>query len=482
MKTDLHWSYVGFKDHHGIAVPLASLRTMKSCGIGEFFDLLPLIDWVSSVGFDTIELLPVLDSGEDPSPYNPLSSCALNPVHLSLAALPNAADLGLFQELSKLNRTSYLDVRRRKMDWLYNYFLKNPDPPDSNFVQKHPWLPFYAKHLQGLYGYPEEFTFFLQAHCYDQLSSVKKRATKKGVFLKGDFPVLVSPASAEVKEYPALFYPHLRAGAPPDYYNPLGQMWGFPPMNFEELRRSDFAYWRRRLKAAEPLFHLYRIDHVVGLFRIWVIPEDKLPHEGYFLPPDPARWEEQGKAILDALLDASPLLPMAEDLGTIPDLVYSTLREYGICGTKVVRWERRWKGDKSFIPFDEYERLSLTCVSTADAPPLRQWWKEYPDEAKAMADFKRWTYHPDLGEDEHLALLTDSHRTTSLFHVNPLQEYLTLFPELSWPNIADERINIPGTLIATNWTYRFRPTIEEMIAHEPLARVMRSLSRIFIPL
>jgi 4-alpha-glucanotransferase len=496
VKTAAQWAPIGLKPHHGIALPLSALHSKKSCGIGEFHDLIPLIDWCHSIGFDTIQLLPLNDTGADPSPYNPISSCALDPIYLSLADLPGGDSLAPFQPFLQEQRLNFQAIKAQKITWLTRYFnahfltLVSTDDY-QNFLRSHPWLSTYAlfKAYKDRYdGKPwkdwplrlpdpdqdlrpaTDFHTFLQYLCFTQMARVRAHATKQGVFLMGDVPILPSPDSADVWGYKELFDLSLQAGAPPDYYNPLGQKWGFPLYDWETMRHTHFAWWKQRLHTLEELYHIYRLDHVVGYFRIWAIPDDQKASEGHFVPQDPSIWPDHGREILSTFIDASSLLPIAEDLGTIPKEVPPILKELGICSTKVLRWERNWKGDKSFIPYDQYEPLSITTVSTLDSDTLTLWWKKYPEEAAAFARFKHWAYQPELTHDQRLAILYDSHHTPSLFHINLLQETLALFPELIWPNPEDERINIPGSILPKNWTYRFRPSLEEILNHREMAR------------
>lgn len=468
-----------------------------------------MIDWCKSVGFDVLQLLPLNDTGGDPSPYNPLSSCALDPVYLSLADLPDAgamaAELDSFHPLSRMARVAPLEAKRQKLAWLYSYFERTfPSLSQQSiylrFLEKNRWLPVYAlfKAIKDEYGgkrwtdWPQEyrsfrenllrekrksadFHFFLQFHCFSQMEKVKAYASSHAVFLKGDVPILLSPDSADVWAEPHLFRLDLAAGAPPDYYNRLGQKWGFPLFDWEAMAAENYSWWKTRLATSESLFHIYRIDHVVGFFRIWGIPEGKKPSEGSFYPADATLWASHGREILSMMIGASSLLPMAEDLGTIPREVYPVLRELGICSTKVLRWQRRWDSDKSYIPYSEYDPLSLTTLSTPDSDTLQVWWKKFPDEAIPFAHFKGWPYRPDLLQEQRLAILRDAHHTPSYFHINLLQEYLALFPDLVHPNPEDERINVPGTLLPTNWTYRYRPSVEEILSHQPLAETIRSI-------
>ncbi|HSX13049.1 MAG TPA: 4-alpha-glucanotransferase [Chlamydiales bacterium] len=448
MKTDIHWKTIGLTSHHGIALPLSALHTKNSHGIGEFLDLIPLIDFCKEIGFDTIQLLPINESGYDQSPYTILSSTALNPIYISIS------ELGIFDpELKKLTltkRVEYAKVRQRKLALLKDYYDKN---------KTH-----------------ENFEAFLQALCFSQMEYVRAYAEKNHCFLKGDIPILLSSNSEDIKKYPSLFNDELVAGAPPDMYNKNGQKWGFPIMNWEKMREKHFAWWIHRLTIASHLYHIYRIDHVVGLFRIWAIPKDKEAKDGFFIPEDTNLWEKQGREILEMMLHASQILPIAEDLGIVPPEVRKILKEYGICGTKVMRWERKYSHHPiEYIPFEEYEPYSLTTVSTHDSETLQQWWKNNPAEAKPFAELKQWTYQPDLTIEQRFDLLHDAHHTPSYFHINLLQEYLAIFPELVSENPDDERINIPGEVLPTNWSYRFRPSIEQMQKHPQLISSMQKI-------
>lgn len=503
MKAAAHWEKIGLKPHHGIAIPLSSLHTKQSSGIGEFLDLIPLIDFCKSIHFDTIQLLPINDTDTDQSPYNAISSCALDPVYISLASLPDAGnlleELPSFQEFNQLERVMIFEVKQKKIAWLYRYFqLVFPTVSKENAYQDfihdhHQWLTPYVqfKSLKTEYKgthwryWPigafhttpadADFYSFLQFLCFSQIEKVRAYATEHGCFLQGDVPILLSSDSADVWADQHLFLLDLSAGAPPDYYNQMGQKWGFPLFNWDAMRKEQFAWWKQRLSVIGKLYHIYRVDHVVGFFRIWAIPQNLEATEGHFIPQDPSLWESQGREFLLMMLEATPLLPIGEDLGTIPKEVGPVLKELGICGTKVIRWERRWNEGKEFIPLNEYEPLSVTTISTSDSDTLAMWWEKCPEESRLYAEGKKWPYHEKLSQQERFSLLRDAHHSTSYFHINLLQEYLALFPELISSNPEDERINIPGTILPTNWTYRCRPSIEEMSAHASLTEMMKQL-------
>jgi len=412
--------------------------------------------------------------------------------------------------LSELPYVDYKTVLNMKIQWLRSYFEEVGESGEcQNFMQLYPWVEGYAlfKVLQGqfpgkecrlwppaflsmrpseykrlLEHFKRETLFFvwLQHLCYSQWAEVKNYAVKKDVLLMGDLPILISRHSADSWLHGDLFDFHLHAGAPPDMYIQEGQDWGFPLIRWDEMKKDGYAWWKERLRFATPLYDLYRIDHVVGLFRIWGILPGKPPREGRFFPEDPALWEEIGKEVLSIMLEASPLLPVAEDLGTVPDIARVVLNQLSIATTKVMRWERYWDKDGSFIPYELYPYLSLTTVSTHDSETLALWWEKRAEEAKVFASEKGWVYTACLSSQKRFEILRDSHLTGSLLHINLFQEYLALFPELIWPIAEKERINIPGTQLSTNWSYKFRLPLEKIIAHSGLRSAMGQLFLLFV--
>lgn len=511
------WKKVGIFPHHGIDLPLSALHSKKSCGIGEFLDLLPLIEWCKSLSLDVIQLLPLNDSGNDPSPYNALSSCALNPMFLSLHALPYLEEcpdlqkkLEPMRELTRSQRIPYHEVKVQKLYWLRLYFLQigsrllKTEGFQKFVADNQSWVlpygvfkilkdlleqslwqywPDELKHLtkkrfdELVEYYWEEICFYLvlQYLSFLQLGEIKDHATRFGVQIKGDIPILVSGDSVDVWYHQEFFDLTLAAGAPPDTYSPVQQYWGFPLYRWDTKKKSQYSWWKQRLTAANHFFDLYRLDHVVGLFRIWAIPIGHPTTAGKFVPEDESLWIPQGKEILEMMVSSFPMLPIAEDLGQVPAAVKECLEQFGIAGTRVMRWQRSWQEGGRFIPFGEYPELSMTCVSTHDSETLALWWQDYPKEARAFASFKGWEYSPELSQEQRKEILFDSHHTSSLFHINLLQEYLALFPDLVWAKPEDERINIPGKILPTNWTYRFRPSVEELVAHEGLQQEMREI-------
>lgn len=514
-KSALQWQIIGTRSHTGICLPLSALHTAKSGGIGEFLDLIPLMDWCLELKMDLIQLLPLQDTGFETSPYNAVSSCALHPIYLSLYALPHLEDPSLkekIKELEQLNsseRVDFTTVLSHKMNLFALYFEKYGShiiecEKFHLFIKENPWIKPYAlfkvfqhqmdgasffswpdelkypsaqKYKELLSTYAKDMSFYLalQYLCYEQLREVKEQADAKKILLKGDIPLLINPNSADVWFHPEFFNLDLSIGAPPDIYCKEGQNWGFPGLHWMAMKKEGFSWWKNRLSYASNFYHLYRIDHAVGIFRLWAIPQGKNAPEGSFVPADENLWGPHGSEILDTFLQVSSMLPIAEDLGVVPRIVRPILAEFGIPGTKVMRWERNWDGDHTFTSPLKYPKLSLTCISTHDSPTLEQWWRDYPEESAVYAKQKGWAYHPKITQDQRKTILEESNSSASLFHISLLSEYLALVPDFVFPNPNHERINVPGTTLATNWTYKFRKSLEEMASSELLKEAIQSV-------
>jgi 4-alpha-glucanotransferase len=455
------------------------------------------------------------DTGNESSPYCAISANALNPIYLGLIRLKGISDypdlqkqISELQTLDKQQRIDYSAVRNLKEKLLKDYFQTQQASLPSlaeyqRFKTFNPWVFGYAlfkalkikRNWQSWEKWPipikdpdlnqieidpqlreeTELHIFVQYLCFQQMEEVKQFATTNQVFLKGDIPILINKESADVWLNRKLFLMQYEAGAPPDMYAKKGQKWGFPLYDWSAMQNEFYQWWIERLQVASLFYHIYRIDHIVGFYRIWGIPKGLKPAEGHFIPEDVSAWIPQGNAIMRMMLNNCPMLPIGEDLGTIPPEVRVHLRDLGICGTKVMRWERRWLKDKGFINPLDYESESMTTVSTHDSETLQQWWEKHPDEARLFCQSLGWKYTPDLSDNIRLNILKISHNSNSLFHINLLQEYLALVPGMTWPKVEDERINIPGTVSETNWTYRFKPSVEEIVGNEPLKLVMKKV-------
>ena len=314
----------------GTAIPVFSLRTEDDFGVGEFYDLKKMVDWAAATGQSILQLLPINDTTmlhtwEDSYPYNPNSTFALHPQFLHLPAAGVKVDdeyKALQAELNALEQIDYERVNNAKLELLHKAFDKtfkklSATKAYQTFVDKNAhWLIPYAAFcvLRDINGTPDfsqwkgyakyskkkvaafceehkaeiDFWCFVQYHLDLQLSEVCKYAHSKGVIFKGDLPIGISRTSVDAWLYPELFHMNSQAGAPPDAFSADGQNWGFPTYNWEKMAEDDYAWWKSRLAKMSEYFDAFRIDHILGFFRIWEIPLwTKSGLNGYFNPALP---------------------------------------------------------------------------------------------------------------------------------------------------------------------------------------------------
>lgn len=314
----------------GTAIPVFALRSEDDFGVGEFYDLKKMVDWAASTGQSFLQLLPINDTTmlhtwEDSYPYNPNSTFALHPQFLNLPAVGVKVDeayKALQAELNALDQIDYERVNNTKLELLRNAFEKTFKKLSATkgyqaFVDKNAhWLLPYAAFcvLRDMNGTPDfsqwkgyakynkkkiaafceenktdiDFWCFVQYHLDLQLSEVCAYAHSRGVVFKGDLPIGISRTSVDAWLYPELFHMDSQAGAPPDAFSADGQNWGFPTYNWEKMAEDDFAWWKSRLAKMSEYFDAFRIDHILGFFRIWEIPLwTKSGLNGYFNPALP---------------------------------------------------------------------------------------------------------------------------------------------------------------------------------------------------
>ena len=272
----------------GVAVPVFSLRSEHSYGVGDFGDLKLLVDWAVLTGMRVIQLLPVNDTTvshhwQDSYPYNIISVFALHPHYIDLEAagtLKSKQVMTQFrrrqQELNALPYSDYEAVDRVKQEYLLQLFEEQKKTVTASkeykgFVHDNTaWLKPYAAYRAE----DEAFTYYLQYLLHTQLKSAADYARSKGVILKGDLPIGVNRESVETKEHSEFFHIDSQTGAPPDAFTSQGQNWGFPTYNWES--EELIGWFRKRLKHLSQYFDALRIDHILGFFRIWEIPENAI--------------------------------------------------------------------------------------------------------------------------------------------------------------------------------------------------------------
>ncbi len=326
----------------GVAIPVFSLRSKDGFGVGEFSDLIPLIDWAKSVGLRMIQLLPVNDTVlthtyKDSYPYKCVSVFALHPLYLridEMAEIESEETREILQDIkSKLNdleKIDYEEVMRAKS----RFYKAIYDENHRKFLAEGAYKEFYAKnqhwlkpyavfsYLRDLYNTPDydrwgQFSvfsqekvdslcdesntafddvaihFFIQYHLHLQLKKVSDYARKNGIILKGDIPIGIARHSVDAWVNPRLYNLDCQAGAPPDDFSDDGQNWGFPTYNWDEMAKDGYAWWKARLTKMSEYFDAYRLDHILGFFRIWSIPSTQSRGlMGVFDPAIPIAKEE----------------------------------------------------------------------------------------------------------------------------------------------------------------------------------------------
>ena len=324
----------------GVSVPVFSLRTDKSFGVGEFLDIIPFAKWAKSVSLKMIQILPINDtisSGTwlDSYPYKTISVMALHPMYVNLektGILADKSKKARFEKkqkrLNELEEINYPQVVKIKMD----YFRAIFNQKKHLFFKQKSFLDFYQKnrswlvsygvfcYLRELFGTTDfsrwgEFAkfdsalcgkllkskakdkirlhFFIQYHAYRQLGEAAKNVRDIGLSLKGDIPIGVSPHSVETWTKTHLFNLNQQAGAPPDDFSTKGQNWGFPTYNWNKMAKNGYKWWQERLTKMADYFDVFRIDHILGFFRIWEIPIEHVQGVlGHFKPALPLSAEE----------------------------------------------------------------------------------------------------------------------------------------------------------------------------------------------
>lgn len=310
----------------GVAIPLGAIYTTKKDGtvIGEFTDLPEIAKFCKKADMTLLQLLPVNDTGTGSSPYSGLSAFALHPIYIDIRALPEfeaiySSDKSFAKEYdlmiknfgyAKDKRYDYTGILNTKTSLLLRIYetteiakTKTPSVDLEKWIKKNPWIVNYAvyknlkfKYMQASWKeWPKEdtglsekeikarwddeslkkdhlFYAWTQMRAAEQFKKATDAVKKAGITLKGDMPILMNEDSCDAWALPGIFNHNLRAGSPVDGENPTGQNWGFPTYNWEYLKKHKYNWWIDRLKSAEQYYGAYRLDHILGFFRIWAIP------------------------------------------------------------------------------------------------------------------------------------------------------------------------------------------------------------------
>ena len=550
----------------GVLVPLFALRGADDLGIGDTGALREFIDWVAQIGFKLVQLLPINETGADNSPYNAISAMAIEPTTLRLA--PNSspdltredfdaavagADLrGLclgevkYRQVKKLKwrilekafanfsanaseerQLEFETFYEEEAAWLRDYAFfrvlmeENEDsaawnrwPAQLQSIERaRNWLRSLPQDRQAGLATRQEFFCYVQWIAHQQWRAVKLYAEERGVALMGDIPFGVSYYSADVFARPDDFVLDWCGGAPPEPYfkddaftQKWGQNWGIPLYRWDKMRANSFAWWRQRVRAVRRIFHLFRIDHVLGFYRIYAFPWRPRKNKQFFpldwnqmlertngraprfVPRDDESPENseankcEGEEYLRVVLDeAGATRVIGEDLGLVPDYVRPNLRALGIAGFKIPQWEVR---GEQVTPGNEYERLSVATYTTHDHKPIRALWEdafEHPTVTSEQSRFDLAKIAAFAGFDPRIDRVDfEKHFYPAIMGA--------LFGSEAWLAIVmitdllarKYRFNVPGTKANLNWTRRIRRSIAQLISSLKEQRRMRLIHELLV--
>ncbi len=506
----------------GVLIPLFSIRAPSSWGLGEISDLASFARWASAAGFSVVQLLPVTEASHgQSSPYAALSAFAVDPVYLSLAQVEDFAAIGGEAALPDQDRRALDEVRRapavawqairalkqRALQRAFRAFFERECKSDSaravamrHWAKEHAfWLDEYAlfsalhddvfggqpwtswpeplrhRHPEALARARAElqerilFRQYVQWQLDLQWHAARQEANQAGVELMGDLPFMVATDSADVWSRPFDFRLDARVGVPPDAFSDTGQDWGLPVYRWDVMEQNGFAWMNERARRGADQYGLYRVDHVVGLYRTYYRPDDGGP--AAFIPPQEPAQIANGERVMAILSQGARVI--AEDLGTVPDFVRASLTRCGIPGYRILRWERHWhEATQPFRDPSSWPALSVGTTGTHDTESAAEWFDSMPaDERQALLALPALAGLRGRGDARFDAgvrdvLLDLVYRSGSDLTLLPFQDAMG----------SRERVNVPGTVNGHNWTYRMAPSLPELLGDRATSDRLKGLA------
>jgi 4-alpha-glucanotransferase len=549
----------------GVLAPLFALRTENDLGIGDLDGLRQFIDWAEEIGFRLVQILPINEMGGDHSPYNAISAVALEPTTLHLApGSPEDLTQTDFDEviggmdLGRLRRGSVKHdrVRTAKMTLLekaYARFEQRGPEASADFdafcKAEAAWLTDYAffralmeenggreiwdewkkehrspdtareslgaqsAEMQQGFSKRESFFKYVQWVAFEQWSATRSYAEERGVALMGDIPFGVNYYSADVYSRRDEFALEWSGGAPPEPYfkddeftQKWGQNWGIPLYRWDVMRKRNLDWWRWRVRGVQKIFHVFRIDHVLGFYRIYAFPwrptrnaeflplsfEQMREKTGgafpQFYPRDDFTMDNaeanrrEGEEYLRVVLEESRgTRVVGEDLGTVPEYVRPSLRSLGVAGFKIPQWENHPDGRS--ISGADYQRLSVATYATHDHKPLRAMWEEAFEEPSSTTEQARH----DLAKVAEFAGLPPPNRESDFdrdFYAPVMEALFKCESWLALVMITDllarkDRVNVPGTAASSNWSRRMWKTVRGLKESRSVRKRMQLIRQLF---
>lgn len=462
----------------GILLHISSLP--NAYGIGSFGkEAYEFVDFLSASGQRYWQLLPLVHTGFGNSPYQGFSTFAGNPLFISYEKLE---EQGLLKKEDYMNldygenpyKVNYEKVSKANLDILWKAFSSIDDAIKfevAEFEKNHHWLNNYAEFMaiKGKYqniqwqDWPMELKFrneaalaavrvelkdvitfwkFVQFIFFKQWLQLKQYANNKGIQIIGDIPIYVSTdssdtwANKEIFDFDELGTPKNVAGCPPDAFSSVGQLWGNPIYNWEELKKQNYKWWIDRIKGCMELYDVVRIDHFRGLESYWTIPfgESTAINGKWIKGP--------GMTLIEAIKLNTNVEIIAEDLGYLTEDVIRLLKDSGYPGMKVLQFAFDTREASDYLPHN-YEKNCIVYTGTHDNDTLIGWMQNAnPDDVALAIDYLK------LNEDEgyHWGFIRGAWSTVGKLAIAPLQDFLGLD--------TSARMNTPST-IGNNWEWRF---------------------------
>ncbi|MGD0677580.1 MAG: 4-alpha-glucanotransferase [Polyangiaceae bacterium] len=483
-------------------VPLFSIRSSSGWGVGDIADIPRFATWAKAAGFSVLQLLPVNEgSGADPSPYAPVSAFALDPVYLSLADCTDFVAAGgistlsdaAAQKLQSMKESPFVDwpsvraVKREAIAIAFDRFMRDEWLTKSAaarqlvaFINKNAaWLDDYAlfsvwhdhfgkswldwpagardrdpgaialardQHRDALLR-----AKWVQFQLDTQWRKARREASAAGVELMGDLPFVVGMDSADVWSNRSLFRTDRRVGTPPDDSSPSGQDWGLPVYDWTVVQRENFAWIRARAMRAGSLFSLFRVDHAVGFYRTYFRSVDD--GTAGFTPADESEQVALGESLMRLMSRWGEVI--AEDLGAVPPFLRPSLQRLGVSGTRVLRWE---KDGEHFRSPASWPAASVATNATHDTETSADWYerlsREERERLREVPGLEGIDPDRPWGDRERDLLLQAVYAARSILALVPFQDAMG----------TRDRINVPGTVSATNWSYRMAKSVDDLLS------------------
>ena len=532
----------------GVIANLYSLRREHDWGVGDFDTLIGLVEWASARGTDFVGVNPLhalFNRGWDVSPYSPVSRLFRNPLYIDVDSVPEVAEseearailngpdgraqlralreaslvdyegaIGLKLRVLAAAHRAFRTRQRGERRAAYEEFVRQQDPDITRFaiwmaLAESSGVPDWRRWPTPLQSPDDdavrafaaanqervELHKWMQFECDRQLHQVAERARVLGmrIGVYQDLAIGTNPGGSDTWSYPDLFLAGAHVGAPPDPYAADGQNWGLPPMSPRALRAQGYRYWIQLLRRAFQHAGALRIDHVMGLFRSFWIPDGLTGNEGAYVrfPAD----DLLGILALESVRHDA--LVVGEDLGTVPREVPRALKRWGILSSKVLYFERDHRG-RGFRPARSYPSLTLATVNTHDMPTIAGFWTERDIEIRERVGMLRTAAEAraarrdrasdkeallarlDLSTPRHFEESTFTRRLTGRMH-----DFLCSSPaQLVGMSLDDlmgevDPVNVPGVGPDRfpSWRRRTRMTMEQVAWSFEVDDAMRCTAR-----